>query len=48
MQTIAVNQQPDAVIHGMYAGQPDLDHPTKPAPDRGPKKPKPAPKPKKK
>jgi hypothetical protein len=56
MQTIAMHQEPSALVLGMpafggklYATQPGVDHPTPPAPDRGgKKKPKVAPKKKKK
>jgi hypothetical protein len=56
MQTIAMHQEPSALVLGMpafggklYATQPGVDHPTPPAPDRGgKKKPKAAPKKKKK
>ena len=58
MQTIAMHQEPSAMVLGMpafggklYATQPGVDHPTPPAPDRGKggkAKPKAAPKKKKK
>jgi hypothetical protein len=49
MQTSSVTYSPNPLLP-ILAGDPNIDHPTKPAPDRPPKKKKskPAPKPAKK